>query len=509
MPNIDFPIPDLEATVERHVAIGVAKQLCTIMNIPDEPVIVFNGQHEERPSAGTQDQDNINRNELNGYTTVFVTYDEEENEYAVPLGYGFLRPNEFYLFRDKEIDVTVFANHVQTTGRLQFKYQGVDRNRASQFNNYMRSKYFKQLQEYLLEIEYNYFIPNEVVIGLLIAHQMKVAATGSSEKNHKYLADHFIKSIYLKKRSDGVIDKLYKREIQSNIFGNLDPETKVLLEKEGDNSKVTVTYTFEFSYYKPTNIRLYLPVTIGQNSLPKQFRKLNLVYDPERKPKRQFISSYSGLLVRSIPQLNQNDEWMKHAMLRSPNWDEFDDPDVKDYMLPIMCKLCQVGKKDKRTIVTLDELNESFKINKYVFEYMKDCGKDMMTNNKSAVLLTVFYNKTRMSNEIFEWDEARQAIVAKEDLDMLVVYHVAISLNYSMTNDNFDMDKFLQHGKSAIEIIDRLYPNSLKDKDVHLNEDGSANYDDIDKILTEHGNGKAYLPRYTNSDLGLATTSRR
>lgn len=508
MPNIDFPIPDLEATVERHVAVGVAKQLCTIMELPDEPVIVFNGQHEERPSAGSQDQDNINRNELNGYTTVFVTYEEEESEYAVPLGYGFLRPNEFYLFRDSEIDVNVFANHVQTIGRLQFKYQGVDRNRASQFNNRMRSKYFKLLQEYLLEIEYNYFIPNEVVHGLLIAHQMKVAATGSNETNVKYLANHLIKPIYVKKRSDGAVDKLYKREVQSNIYGNLDPETKVMLEKENDNSKVTVTYTFEFTYYKPTNIRLYLPVTIGQNSLPKQLRKLNLVYDPERKPKKQIVSTYNGLLVRSIPQLNKNDEWMKHAMLRSPNWDEFDDPDVKNYMLPIMSKLCQIGKIDKRTIVTLDDLNKSFKINEYVFKYMQDCGKDMLSTNRSAVLLTVFYNKTRMSNEIFEWDESRQAIVAKEDLDMLVVYHVVISLNYSMTNDNFDMNKFLQHGKSAIEIINRLYPNGLINKDINLNEDNSINYNDVDKVLEEQGNAKEYLRRYTNSYISVGVTSR-
>lgn len=506
MPNIDYPIPDLEATVERQVAIGVAKQLCTIMELPESPVVVFNGQHEERASAGSQDQDNINRNELNNYSNVFITYEEEEHESAVALGYGYMRPNETYLFLDKEIGVKVFVNHVQTTGRVQFKYQGIDRNRAHQFNTRMRTKYFKMLQTYLLELEYNYFIPNEVVYGLLLAFEMKKAAIGSTEENHKYLARNFIRSIYVKKRSDGAVDKLYKREVQTNIYGTLDPDTKVLLEKEGENSKVTLTYTFEFSYYKPNNVRLYLPIMIGQNSLPKQLRKINQVYDPEVR-KDKFVSTLSGLLARNIPQLNQNKEYLKHRMIRSPNWDEFDDPKVKNYMLPIMCKLCQIGKVDKRTIVTLEELNNSFNINEYVFKYMQDCGKEMLTNNQSAVLLTVFYNDNRMSCDIFEWDEEREAIVAKEDLDILTIYHVVVSLSYSLNNSTFDKDKFIQHGQAAKEIINRLYPNGTG-HDINIGEGGVADPNDIDRVLTKNGNGFAYLNRYIISDISLSTKSR-
>lgn len=512
MPNLNYPIPDLEATVERQVAISVAKQLCKIMEIKDVPNVVFNGQHQDRPTSGSADQDNITRNELNGYANVFITYEEEDTEDAINVNAGFYRPNEMYLFNDEDIGVKVFANYIHTIGRIQFRYQGVDRNMAHQFNNKMRTKYFMLQQEYLIEPEYNYYIPNEVFYALLVMYKMKKGVIGEGVSDSKYLSQHFIKPIYVKKRSDGVVDALYKREIQSGVFGDLSPDTKVLPEKEGENSKVTLTYTFEFKYHKPSNIRLVLPIMVGQKTIPKQFRLFNQPYDPDRKPLHLRPSSYENLIYRSIPNINRNDEWQEHEMLRSPNWDEFNNPDVKDYMVPIMSMLLQIPATDKRTVCTLESLKHRFKIHDKVYRYMSAVGKDLLSVNKSAVILSVFYNDVRMSPDIFEWDDERDAIVAKEDLDLLKVYHVVVSLNIKLTNNSFDINKFLEHGESSKIILTILFPgmkndhNGDDDDDI-INRDGTLKKDALEKILEKYYKPGDQLYRYSNSDISVLCQS--
>jgi hypothetical protein len=508
MPNYHFPIPDLEATVERQVALSVVKQMCSNMDMREEPIVVFNGQHNERPTSGSQDQDNINRNELNGYTSVFITYDEEEHEDVVANSFGYYRPNDILLFSDPDINVRLFANYVRTIGRIQFRYQGVDRNRASQFNNYMRSKYFSLKQTWLFEPEYNFFIPNELTYCLVVANKMKNAALKTDVRDSEYLRKHLISAIKVKRRADGEPDKLYKKEIQSGVFGDLSPETKVLLEKEGENSKVTLTYTLEFVYSKPTVVRLYMPNFIGQQTIPKELRKFNLPYDPERKPNKNKISSYSDYLFRNISQLNTNDEWMNTAMLRYPNWDEFDDPQVKDYMVPIASFYCPI-RNNNRTIITMDFIQKCFKVHPSIIRYMEECGGDMLSPSKCGILLSVYFNDTRMSGEIFHWDSDCNAIVANDDLDRLIIYRVVLSLNRSMSNSSFDVNTFLEHGEAARLIIDRVFPNKDIYHEIELDaEKGTMTYTQLDDILTRNSCGFDQIQRDTVSTISVGAKQR-
>lgn len=186
MPFLYTAIPEVWNTITRPVAIGVAKQVAALLEIPKDTRIVVPGTTETIPMAGsTVDDPNIqNYFKYDGRLTIEIRDDYNEDPSYTR---NVLKRGNPIAFKDEKIDF--YVNTIYTGNKLvlDMTYRAPNRTTALRFRDEARMRTAMDRTCNLHEIRYSYGFPREILKLMHSLYTLREANAGYGESFEEWI----------------------------------------------------------------------------------------------------------------------------------------------------------------------------------------------------------------------------------------------------------------------------------------------------------------------------------
>ena len=427
MPSIILPTRDLYNSMDRPVMLGIIKELLEITNLSSQTRILFPGiegkvaqvgstiEHENEKLIGT------NRWPYDEQIEIEI---EEDYDTSRLLTTQVVGPEHEFVFWDDELGLYLKPVYSTNTVTINFKFRAVDKEKAMQWRNMMRTKVAQKREMLLHEVSYSYHIPEEFLIIAGEVYKLKENVAGDGIPPDKWFAN---------KASDRV-SKLSNMSGKSSIFAVAETQMRIqgvfqfegVPEKgsrEDGNDSWTISFGYKFNLDKPINFVVQYPYVVHNQLVPEKLI-LKQPYTIEGKDRRYSMTVGNLAYFESDQQALRSSGYEGVSI---PPWDDWMPSTTTLSTIRLFTGLCLINENDKRTLLNLNELGD-FAIHPKIIEFIKNAEYSFIgTNFNSIFSLTLYENKYIQSDTILSID-SNLNIIANVDLDLTKTYHVRFGL---------------------------------------------------------------------------------
>lgn len=430
MPNINVPISDLLATVERPIIFDVIRQLQDRTGISSKTQIRYWG--EDAKAQQWNSAIDTNKREHNLWPVVSnltIEVEEDFNEDQL-LGIVVKQPDVPFIFLDGDIDVYIKPVFSPQDVTIRFKYKARDRNDAIRWRNEFRTRLGMNRQIFLHTLQYSYLFPQAYMDLLNTIWTMKEAVAGNGLDFLTWFKRHATNKLTELSNINATSTVYAVAQSQVDVQGMFDvsgvPDKP---EKDGELENWTITANYRFRYSKPINTVCYYPYMVHQQIVPKQYRFPNT----EKNLLEMWTTSNQSGQAFSFFQADSQ-YLMRQANLgiAIPEFDDFQPGTIPSTTLRMFTALTNITVADKRTLLNLSELGD-YSIHPDILTFLKSGEySHLATSFNSIFLLQLYENENIVSDGILSVD-SNLNVVATSDLDLTKRYHVRMSLCADMT----------------------------------------------------------------------------
>jgi len=461
MPKLKLMIPETESTIVRPIVIEVARQLMDMTGISkDHTQIYFPRDSGKIAQPGSTLTGNALPNTLPFDQRVTLEIDEvlqEEDLHSVAVH----QPENRLIFLDNDLDTVLRPVYAMATMTMTFKYKATDETAAKRWRDgiYMRMSMLQN--PHLMEVSYNFAIPEAMLIVLQEIHRLREANHGYGQDWPTYFNDNSSKRLSVLANLAGKEQVLSVSETQVRIPAMFDftgePEKG---SREEGGEAWSISFTYKFQYAKAIACQLVYPLVVHQSPLPDMF----LPKAPMDTPNNHLVSFSSS--ARALANFEVG-SWVtpgpQYQGYAIPAIDEF----IPEYVLPstqrVVTALVLLDKENPNFLMNLAAIDPDYEFPADIVAYLKGETPSLVKPYKSIFHLSLYRSVDMLPPDVLEVD-FNLNVKSTRLLSERFCYHVRLSMVTDLRRVDMDaLDRARGHGSALLAILKTLCP-SLEDQ---------------------------------------------
>jgi hypothetical protein len=456
---IDLPVSNLVHSVERPVVLDVVRSLKEQTGIASTVEVSYYGQDGKALQigsgfSGAETSDNKWQNRENIVIEARELYPSEN-----ALANTSYRPEQPFVFRDNDLDVYIKPYFTSATVELSVKYKTLDRNQGIKWRNDFKAKFSRGRTSLLHSVGYSFHIPNEFSLIMEEIHRLREKQGGYGEDFSTWLRNHLSPRATVLSNEIKTHLELSVNDRQTEIIGLFDfdviPEQE---EKDSDSNLWVVSFTYTFTYHKPTSCVMRYPTIVHNQPIAKRFRRTKET--KYQQLQKSLTSSQEAMnWFRSDSQVartlsNRGLDIVSYSPL-IPNSLPVDN-------VRVFSCVSVISESDKRTLLNLNELQE-YGLHPAILQFIKESERTHMTKLFGSVLQLFLYEDRNICPQNSIAVDADLNVVATRDLDIRKTYHLRLGLVCEFSHLSESSLRRLKAYRTAAILIIQAINQALSD----------------------------------------------
>ena len=448
MPFVKVTIPENIENITRPVVMGIVSDLKSITNIDPSTRIIFPGDTGKMQQQGMAIDDPSRQVRLSSESYVYIEVEQDDDpQYMASTAVNFPEYNPF--FRDPQVHVSLFPLYATTNVKINFKFQSRSRTDIVRWRDNIRMRLSGMRDIHLHSVAYHYNIPDAFLVLLAAVYQNKQRLLQSPQTLKEYIASNISTRARIVTDLVGKDLELSIAETQMRIVGRYTfdsmPEKP---ERIADEAVWTGSFTYEFTYERPTMVAARYPVTVFNQVLPSAFIgfwNTDLDDDLNKKSYSYSIGALSNFESQEEPKRYINFK----AFHQLPSFDDFNPQTVASGTVGLFNALCQVDETDFVTLMNLGDLGD-LAIDQDILSFIIAQELPYLPKLYMSMLnLSLYENYTLMRTDTLQI-LPDLTIQSKTPLDPKNFYHVRFSILTDLSLVNFNAFLRLQNYPAAL-----------------------------------------------------------
>ena len=425
MNNVIIPISDLLYTVDRPVIMDIVRQLMDIVQISSRTNILFLGEENTPAQKGTQIDDQSTTTNIwpyNDKVSIEVSMNSDPDRV---LSTVVKDPEQLFVFYDDPLGIYIKPVYITNKVEVTFKFRASDRNKIESWRNDIRTKTSMYREINLHDATYSYTLPKALFTILKEVHKLRELKAPYNEDFLTYFSDRLTNRGSTVSTLNGEKAEWVIAEKQARIQGRFDfQDLPDKPEKVGDSSAFETTFTYSFSFERPTEVNLVYPSVIHNQILDTKFR---IVPKLETYKDKRNSYSFSSKVLNKFQTDTQVLQAMGNKGIHIPDFDaDFIPNSIPSGTSRILTALCLITEDDKRTLFNLKDLGD-YNLSESIIKFIEFDRENIPKTYKSILTLDLYEEgNLRPSNSLIIDSDLN--VSATEDLDIRKTYRVRLGL---------------------------------------------------------------------------------
>lgn len=487
MAVIVYELPETYASITRPVALEIARQVRDKLNIVNKDVrICFPGANGK---LSTWNSANIEETFTTGLPSSERLFFDIKEEYIEDdlLTMASKKQEMPPIFVDSKHNIHMYPVYSRTKVTISFTYRSADRWQAEQFRDNFRRKIAENREYMTFYARYHYPIPKSIVNALALLYKVRKVYDKEYEKFTQYLYGLGSKQFGIITNAAGKGDTLVHHDMQENIYGNFTDPTSMEVEKDDNGAAWTVSFDFEYHYDKPISVGLRYPILINNNLVP-----------PELYPEKFFDIAklrYHTTLTRALYDVVQQDMgfyWhMKGACIRIPDFDDWSNHKQWWEYKALVSAMLIVDTDKPKEVCSLFEIGD-WGLHPVLHDAFKRNHLYLTKKREFPFFISLYQNDDYLGEDALHVDK-ELTVTTRREMDVFKMYHIVISVVKDIkTLTPNAQRRFFSEPALVNAWIDILLGFRPIDGYPKVNENGTVNIEDFDRVL--YRNGRQRLP---------------
>lgn len=390
MPSVTIPLQDIEQTVLRPSIYQVVSQVMEILEIKDNPKILYAGKRGTLQASGSSMREMEDSNEALFSTDnlLFIEVNENYQTEAVSTSHYHDYDNK-PIFLDTNIGLSLRPIYLSSDVEITLNYQSSSETMVRQWISNLYIKAGRGRDIHLVKMNYKYPVSPEFSLLIKDVHQLIETNEGYGDSLENYFNRHRSNRMTCITNQAGEQATVMVGEGQAGIEGLFD--FPIIPEKPEFNREKglwTTRLVFKYNYSRPDGLYLRYPIAVHNQLLPEKYLKHLESVPVFETPSAHYSYGLDAMTLFSLSNMNGR-RTQETAYIRIPTYDDFQ-PEIRNNTASIF--LCRVFLEDDN--VTLLDLNDlgDYEISPNVLNFLKKEAPYLSQRYQSLFYVECFIN---------------------------------------------------------------------------------------------------------------------
>lgn len=455
MPKVLLAVPEMIECISRPIIFDVARQVIDITGLPTNINILYAGDGDKGKQLGSaigmpEGQD-PNKFAFNDKITIEV---EEHYGEARVINEPVFGAGNLLIFEDAPLNIIMKPVYSLTDTILTVKYRAENKNKALYWRDTIEARLRMRRDVNMHTLTYSYNIPPEMIYILQQLHAMRESIAGYGETYDDYFISHSHPRITKQTNLNATAGLWTIPETQMKVQGWFDFETPENGSKEDDADTWTISFSYKFTYYRPTEIAMIYPLIVHNQLIPSTLR-------PEPLETEDDVIQAHSLSTRVLVAFDHPTQIAKSVHDQNgysiPSYDEFMPSSVPLQTVRLLTALFTIDEQNPSLFLSLKNLG-SKKIDEDLLQFMADEAQYLTQPYMSVVGISFYRNEFLISPTPLKVTKDLD-VIGTTEINLRHQHHIRIGLlkDLFLLKGNAT-ERFRNHGRAAIKILDTLDP---------------------------------------------------
>jgi hypothetical protein len=455
MTRITLPLSQEAITITKDVTLSVVRDFLDITGFPVEytPVLVNELQGESKQLKNFFDICSDDKIRTNYQTYAFYEFTETHAEDDL-LANNHRVPITSYTVSDNKRQLYLNPLRHRAVIELTLKMRTMDLTMLNSWLSYFKVASSSQKLTYHIDANYNYAIPQDVIVFMVNSYDRLVAA-GSEQTMAEYLAEIVKVGTQTRSNATGTYVDIIGFEKQENCLAMI-TDISFFNSKEIDEGIYEVSVPIRFEYFKPLAFELDFPVFVANKPIDKYFiEKWVPAIDRKLHP------VYKQLWDKGLYSINQLSKYYTgDGGTRLYEYDEFYPVGAYEGTQTLTLFPFSVDLNDKQDVVNIKDLPDDL-LPTSVINYISHFQSNGLKFSDSLIVLEIFEiggEDTRLSHTIDK--DLNIRTVGKMDENLMHYCRISIKKDLALLSPKAT-GLLLDMPKIAFPVL-QLFDSTLK-----------------------------------------------
>lgn len=452
MPFVKITLQENTESITRPIVMDIVNQVKSIVKIPDSVQIIFPGDTGKMQQQGSAIDNTSRQTQLQSQRYVYIEVEElDDPQYGMSTAVNFPEYNP--VFNDPKNFVQIGPLYSTSNVTIRFKYQAPSRTELKRWVDDIRMRISGMRDVNLHKIDYHFLMPDQYMLLLQAVYANLQQLSPTNQTFAQYVASNISTRAKLITDLVGQDIRLSIAETQMRIIGRYDfdafPDKP---EREEDNAVWTGSFSYKFTYERPTMMTARYPIMVANSLLPQEYIAFwNTNYN-DLNVNRAY--SYS---IGSLSQFEVQNEPARYIDFnyeyRLPYYDDFNPQTTPTSAVGIFNALCEVDPADQQSLLNLNQLGDII-LDEDILSFIVSSEYPFITNLYQSIFYLSFYtNYTLQSSGNLTCDAALN-IKATAPLNLNNFHHVRLTIitDLSLVNVAF-YQRLRYYPKALVKIV--------------------------------------------------------
>lgn len=484
MASFILPINEVHRSITRPVTIEIIRRVLSYTGLnPDEFRQKMKGFAEATlspKSALTDSEDTPNR------TRSDKTFELEIEEEGFFDGYTPVRYKDnqpIFFDKDLRIKAVPVAPLIKTT--ISVVYSARDKVEVANWAKRIKAKTYQMATTHTHEIEYHYPVPKVLSYYLAVMHELREQTEPLNESFGEWCKRCFTPNYGVISNNAGQGLEFVINERQINVQGYFDFEIEPeKADKSDDNAGGwSARFNYVFYYNRPESVVFDFPLMIHNSLLP-----LELI-DQNKQEVRESFAEFQNATDYAQDKIAMEDTKygaLVYPGIAEPYFDDWIPPyDFPPHTTMFSRTLIALDLDNRKLIARIPELISEYEFKDYFLEYFADNPLDLVTYGENIFNVVLYRWDRKISSTKHLHIDHELMISTKEDMQPRDMWHVCL---YILINPLALSELGWRKASKSCKVLKDWLTWIAGDKyanKVRCNIDGSANWEDVKKLVDE------------------------
>ena len=428
MPSVSLPLTSINTLIVSNSIYGIAREIADIIKVANtlDIITMYNGNEV----TVTDGKVNISDKKVTNLPTtistrrLLVNITDNYNEDALGTT-STTQEEQFAIFRDNSIDVSIYPIYIQTDYNIEFTYITPSKSEIIKIVDDIRMNLSRTRNMFIHDIEYDYIIPSIVEDFILDVYTNKNRLVPSSLEI--YFRENSTGRIHIVTDLVGNNSSIAIREKQVRIVGLFD-----FSPMPDKPSKEDEVYKFVFNYKltldKPSHLVLRYPIMIGNKLLPLKYIDFLQNRDIKTESNRNLSYSNSLYSLSYFEAHRQLENRINITLpINLPSIDEYKTKFILKGYIIAMSLMTEIDEIDNVSLLNLNDITP-YVFNPLILEYIILEKQYITKPYSSFIYLGLYQDKLYFDADILSIDNA---LNIKSTIPLNLMNNTRVLFNYA------------------------------------------------------------------------------
>jgi hypothetical protein len=457
MPQIQWPISDLDQTVTRPVVVDMIQEMKKFTDIPDEVPLFYPGPSGKTFQPGSSLEKDGKTNQVRGsfYNQLSIEVDEQY-EHDSFLTTPVEHPEHLFVFRDDYLNLYIKPAYSAIDVTINLKFRARDKTTAERWRDQLKMKIGRGHLVNLHDVTYSYFIPPAMLAILQEIHRLRENVAGYGEDWSTYFEKTVTGKFSIVTDQAGKNQAYTISETQMRVQGFWDFDGAPEKGGHEDGGETwTIAAAYKFRYHRPEVCYMKYPLMVHNQLLDQKWRPTGTNYEVE---KQERVYQWSTGAFRHFEKNYELDKIAKYEGVFVPDFDEWMPDQVWPFTRRLISIMLQINTANPTYLAKLPDDMDPYTMEPEVLAFMYKEAPYLMTPRNSIFNVALYQGTTLLPTTSATVD-AQLNVISTFQPDLRQDYHVRLSVFYDINQLTPDAKRRLQENcGAAIKIFDWIDP---------------------------------------------------